>query len=99
MARHIVPFFPPHETYVELYCGSAAILVAKAPSGLEVINDLNRRVWNFFKVVQERGEELAAALEATPYSRLTFEEACTPSDNAFEDARRLVVTSFQSIPG
>jgi DNA adenine methylase len=71
LARKIVPLFPPHHCYVEPFCGGASCLFAKPPSSVEVINDLDSDIVNFFRVLRdpqkfERFYRLAAL---TPYSR------------------------------
>lgn len=95
----------PHDAYVEPFGGSAAVLLRKDPSPLEVWNDLGEEVYNFFRVL--RDEELCArlvrALEFTPWHRLEF-EACYeglggPEDDPVERARRFFVVSWQGIRG
>ena len=39
LAPLIIAQFPPHTTYVEAFAGSAAALLAKEPSEVEVLND------------------------------------------------------------
>jgi DNA adenine methylase len=65
---------PPHRTYVEAYCGSAALLFSKPRSKVEVINDLDSDLFNFFLTVRdpEKCAALADAVEKTPYSRNEF---------------------------
>ena len=95
----------PHDAYVEPFGGSAAVLLRKDPSPLEVWNDLGKEVYNFFCVL--RDEELCArlvrALEFTPWHRLEFEECYAglggPEDDPVERARRFFVISWQGIRG
>ncbi len=52
LAPWIVSHMPPHKHYVEPYCGSAAVLLAKDPTGVsEVVNDLDSRLTDFFSVL------------------------------------------------
>lgn len=62
----------PHDTYVEPFGGSAAVLMAKPPVKNEVLNDLDGDVALFFRVLRERTDELIDALLLTPYSRGEF---------------------------
>jgi len=66
---------PPHLTYVEPFCGSAALLFAKPRSTVEVINDLDGDIYNFFCVLRDpiRSLTLADLVQKTPYSREEFE--------------------------
>jgi DNA adenine methylase len=51
-------------------------MLNRDPAPVEVFNDLDSNLVNFFKVLRERPEELQRALELTPYSREEFELAC-----------------------
>ena len=54
LAGWIASLLPAHRTYVEPFCGSAAVLFAKRPSPTEILNDLDGAVVNFFRVLRER---------------------------------------------
>lgn len=41
LAKKIIRLFPPHKTYVEPFCGSAAVALAKKPSEKDVISDID----------------------------------------------------------
>jgi hypothetical protein len=41
LARWIVSLLPPHRVYLEPFAGSAAVLLAKAASSHEILNDLD----------------------------------------------------------
>jgi DNA adenine methylase len=75
LARKIVPLFPPHQCYVEPFCGGASCLFAKPPSPVEVINDLDSDIVNIFRVLRDpqKFEEFYRLALLTPYSR---EEYC-----------------------
>ena len=64
---------PPHRTYVEPYCGSAALLFSKERSKVEVINDRESDIVNFFTVLREQSTELERLINHTPISREEFE--------------------------
>jgi DNA adenine methylase len=59
LAKQIIALFPEHATYVEAFAGGAQVLVAKEPSKVEVLNDLDGEIVNFFRVVREHYEELS----------------------------------------
>lgn len=67
----------PHLCYVESYGGSAAVILNKVPSKIEVYNDLESEVVNFFRVLRNSKDELMELLLLTPFSREDFTLACT----------------------
>lgn len=93
LADWIIGHFPQHETYVEPFGGGASVLLSKAPSRMEVYNDLDQDVVNFFEVLRDRelSENLAMQVELTPYSRVEFLNARAETNDRVEQARRLVV--------
>ena len=86
----------PHTAYVESFAGSAAILLNKIPSPVEVYNDVHGEVVNFFKMLRQHGPELLSALELTPYSREEFAFCCEQKEgSSIERARRFFVLARQ----
>jgi len=65
----IIDHFPDHEVYVEPFAGSAAVLVNKEPSSVEILNDQDGDIVHFFETLRDRGEELEEWLRNTPFSR------------------------------
>ena len=92
----IISHFPEHVCYVEPFCGGAAVLFRKPLSDVEVINDLNGEILNFFDVLRDQPDALIRAIELTPYSRAEHQRAMILSDNPIERARRFYVRSQQS---
>lgn len=99
IAPWIIGHFPSHSIYVELFGGSAGVLLQKKPSPVEVYNDLDGEVVNFFRVLREQPEALARAIASTPYARAELETAWEPADEPLEAARRFAVRSWLSIGG
>lgn len=60
--------------YCEPYCGAASVFFAREPAPVEVLNDLDGNIVNFFRVLQNRQtfEELRHRLAYTPYARAEF---------------------------
>jgi len=94
LAPWIVSHFPKHRCYVEPFGGAASVLLRKPRVHTEIYNDLDADVVNLFHVVRERGEELARALELTPFSRDEYYAAMDTTSDPLENARRLVIRSF-----
>jgi DNA adenine methylase len=70
----ILRHFPDHRRYVEPFGGSAAILLNKPKSYVEVFNDLDDDVVNFFRVAREQREELQEWLRQVPYSEKVYSD-------------------------
>lgn len=74
LAPWIIEHMADHYCYVELFAGSAAVLVNKPRSGNEVINDRDGDVVQFFEVLRDRGDELVEWLNDVPYARDLHQE-------------------------
>ena len=94
----IVAHMPPHRIYLEPFAGGAAVLFAKPRAPRETINDLDGAIAAFWRVLRERPDELAAAVELTPYSRDEWQACAADRDEGddLERARRVLVTYDQS---
>jgi len=92
---------PPHNAWVELFCGSAAMTLAKAPAPIEVINDINGEIVNFFRQLRDHSEPLRTAISLTPYAREEFEVARKEGNDLpdLERARRFFVAAMMAING
>ena len=75
LVPEILPLIPKHTQYVEPFCGGAAVFWAKEPSAHEVINDLDGRVVNFYRVLQTRFPELQAMIRGTLHSEAEYYRA------------------------
>lgn len=97
LAPWIVQYLPRTPHYVEPYCGSAAVFfnLPWRPKHA-VLNDLSGDIVNLFRVIRERGDELAALIEMTPWAREEYELSYTPTDDSLERARRFLVRTWQS---
>lgn len=69
--HRLLPLIPPHLTYVEPFAGSLALLFAKRPSPVEVVNDLDAGIVNFYRVLRDPQTypELVRLVALTPYAR------------------------------
>lgn len=77
MLKYILPLIPKHTVYTESFFGGGAVFFAKQPSPVEVINDTNNLVINFYEVVQIDFHALKEKIERTPFSRTTYTVAHT----------------------
>jgi DNA adenine methylase len=69
IACQIIRRFPKHTTYVEPFAGGAQVFFHKQPSKVEVLNDLDGEIFNFFRVCQWHHEELIRHLRYCLVSR------------------------------
>lgn len=101
LAAAIAEVLPTHRHYVEPFAGSLAVLLAKQPSKLETVNDLDEDLVTFWRVLRERTDELAAAAALTPHARAEHVAARAIADapDDLERARRVWVLLSQGRTG
>ncbi len=100
LAPWVIEHFPAHEAYIEPFGGAASVLLRKQASPIEVYNDLDGEVVNFFRVLRERADELVRRLQFTPFARGELRACETAafehlSGDPVERARWLYVRSWQ----
>ena len=100
IAHTIVALMPAHTHYVEPYAGSLAVLLAKPPSLVETVNDLDAQLVTFWRVLRDQPAELERVCHLTPHSRFEFTAAALePSTSDLETARRVWVRLTQGRNG
>ena len=79
LSRKLLCLIPPHHTYIEPYCGSAAMFFAKQPAKIEILNDINHNISTLFSILRDplKLKILSELITLTPYSREDFESALT----------------------
>lgn len=99
LADWIIGHLPQHHCYVEPFGGAMSVLLRKRPSAIEVYNDLDQHVVDFFRVLRDpvKAEQLRLALTLTPYSRAEFVQAWEDHPDPVEAARRMVIRTAQAI--
>lgn len=58
----IIPLIPEHHCYVEVFAGAGWVYFGKAPSKVEVLNDVNGDLVNLYRVLQKQPEAFYEAL-------------------------------------
>lgn len=71
----ILPLIPDHHLYAEPFCGGAAVFFGKKPSNVEVLNDTNKELINFYQVAQNHFTELERMIRVTLHSRRLHKDA------------------------
>lgn len=74
LRKTIIEMMPQHVCYVELFFGAGWVYFGKEPSKVEVINDIDKELINFFKMVKYHAPELERQLEYEFSGRDIFEE-------------------------
>ena len=87
IAGRIAALLPPHEHYVEPFAGWLAVLLAKPPSRMETVNDLDGDLMNFWACSGISPGDLERACLLTPHARAEYQQACQPLDG-FDDLER-----------
>lgn len=90
LAKTVLSFMPEHKMYVEPFVGGAAIFFAKEPAKIEVLNDTNTELINFYKVCKNRWHDLSALVRVTLHSREEHDNAWViyNKPKLFDEVRR-----------
>ena len=86
--KYILPLIPTHTCYVEPFCGAAWVLFGKAPSDVEVINDIHQELVIFFRVVKEKPDDLVQSFEWSLVSRYEFDRLANLDATTLTDLER-----------
>ncbi len=73
LVKTLIPLIPEHTTYVEVFCGASWLLFAKEPSKAEIINDINKDLTTFYRVIRHHVDELVRYVRWALYSRDDYE--------------------------
>lgn len=69
LCARILELIPVHRLYCEPFLGGAAVFFGKSPSEIEVLNDTNRELINFYRVVQQDFPALEKEIRISLHSR------------------------------
>lgn len=104
MTAKILPLLPLCHTYVEPFAGSAAILFAKKSSPVEVYNDIDGGLVNFFRIIANPKdfEQFYHQVALLPYARSLYYESRNTWKDIIDPIERAVawfVVARQSFSG
>src|SRR6266853_4475693 len=88
LAKRVIEILPKHTTYVEAFAGGAQVFFHKQPSPVEVLNDLDGEIVNFFRICQAHHEELVRYLRFTVVSRQWFDLLLRSEPGTLTDIQR-----------
>lgn len=75
MVKEILPLIPKHTLYCEPFIGGGAVFFPKPKSKVEVINDTNREMINFYRVAQTDFVSLEKEISISLHSRSLHRDA------------------------
>ncbi len=75
LCAKIINMLPPHRLYCEPFLGGGAVFFAKKPSEVEVINDTNGELINFYRVVKNDFVSLEKEIRISLHSRELHRQA------------------------
>jgi DNA adenine methylase len=88
LAKEIIALLPDHQTYVEAFAGGAQVFFHKEPSKVEVLNDLDFEIVNFFRVCQHHYQELVRYLNYCLISRRWYDLLAAEHPASLTDIQR-----------
>jgi len=90
LLKFISKFTPQHRLYGEPFLGGGAYFFSKNKSEIEVINDTNAELINFYKVCKNRFHDLQAIVRITLHSRKDHDDAWViyNKPHLFDEVRR-----------
>src|SRR3984957_16918373 len=88
LAKRVIELFPEHTTYVEAFAGGAQVFFHKKPSKVEVLNDLDGEIVNFYRVCQQHYEELLRYFRFTGGGRRWFDLLKAANPESLTDIQR-----------
>lgn len=88
LRQYIIPLIADHSCFVDLFCGAGWVLFGKAPSDVEVLNDIDQELINFFRVVKYKPEELIHSFDLELVSRAEFDRLALMDTSTLSDIER-----------
>lgn len=88
LLKKLLPLVPEHTTYCEPFAGGAAMLFAREPSKVEVLNDINGELINLYRVVQHHLEEFVKQFKWALVSRTMFKWEQLKTPESLTDIQR-----------
>lgn len=75
LSGRIISMIPRHRIYCEPFFGGGAVFFAKGKSEIEVINDKNEMLINFYQICREKFSELQGLIQYSLHSEIEFLKA------------------------
>ena len=88
LRQAVIDLLPPHTCYVEIFGGAAWVLFGKPPSDVEILNDIDQELINFFRVVKYQPQEFVASFDLELVSRAEFKRLAALDPLQLDDLQR-----------
>lgn len=88
LSKRIAAMLPEHTCYCEPFAGAAWVLFRKPESKSEVLNDINREIVTFYRVIQHHLEEFIRYFKWVLISRDEFERLKLVRPDTLTDIQR-----------
>lgn len=88
LLKHLLSDIPEHDSYVEVFAGGAALLLAKEPTKAEILNDINGELVRLYRCVQHHLDELVRQFRWALCSREMFKWAQLQHPETLTDIQR-----------
>ena len=72
LVKVLLPLIPEHKCYVEVFGGAGWLLFGKEPSKVEILNDYDEELMNFWSVVQNAPDQFIESFQYELVSQSRF---------------------------
>lgn len=96
MAAKLLPYFPPHDIYIESFFGAGGVFFNKPRARHNFLNDMDNEVFNLYMAVLEEPERLKFELSRMPVHQSLWKhwKANVPEDRVLKAVRFLFYSNF-----
>ena len=96
IAPLILPYFPKHDMYIELFAGAGGMFFSKPQVKYNFLNDIDEDIYNLWQVVQFQYSELVETMERLPLHEKLWKEykKVVPEDKVFRACLFLMYSNF-----
>jgi len=100
IADKIIPLFPEHKTYIEMFFGGGGMFFKKPKAKYNIVNDNSADVFNLFVVVNEKYDDLINYILTVPlHSEVMNYWMCKQESDPVKKATRFLYLSHFAMYG
>lgn len=83
LLKNILPLIPEHRVYVEPFVGGGAVFFGKEPSTVEILNDKDGEIINFYQTIKKQFPALQKEIRAVLHSREIYKRAMVTYEHPY----------------